>query len=82
MGGGGGKGSKPKVEKVEIPQAATPAPPPEAVAERPALDEGRMRQKSTDAKKRGASALRIDLNVQPGTSVPGSAGAGLTIPRG
>ena len=79
--GGGGKGSKPEVEKVNIPAAATPAPPPETTAERPVINEGAMRRKASDAKKRGSSALRIDLNVQPGTSVPG-AGAGLSIPRG
>ena len=81
MGGGGGKGSKPEIKKVDIPAAATPAPPPETVAERPDTNEGAMRRKASDAKKRGSSALRIDLNVQPSTSVPG-AGAGLSIPRG
>lgn len=81
MGGGGGKSKSPEVEPVYIPDAPTPAPPPEPAAERPALEEEGLMRRSRDAKKRGTSALRINLNVQPSTAVPGG-GGGLNIPKG
>lgn len=84
--GGGGKGSKPKVEKTYLPEAPTPAPPPEQTAQAATVgnsDEGSLRHRDRDAKKRGTSALRIDLNVAPnaGTATPGG-GGGLNIPKG
>ena len=84
---GGGKKKTPKVQPVDMPVAPAPAPPPEPTAQAPSVgggDEGAMRHKERDAKKRGTSSLRIDLNVNgSGTAVPGGASsAGLSIPRG
>lgn len=87
----GKKSKTPKVEEIDMPEAATPAPPPEVTAQAPKVagaDEGAIRRKQREANKRGASALRIDLNVagsgagNPGTAAPGSGGSGLSIPRG
>lgn len=81
---GGGKSSTPKVEPVELPTAPTPAPPPEPTAAAPTVgggDEGLSGRKSRESKKRGTSPLRIDLNVA-GSSAPGAASAGLSIPKG
>lgn len=82
---GGGKSKKPKVQEVEIPAAPTPAPPPEPTAQAPSVgggDEGAMRHKERDAKRKGTSGLRIDLHVNnSGTAIPG-ASSGLSIPRG
>lgn len=82
---GGGKSKKPKLEEVVMPSAPTPAPPPEPTAQAPSVgggDEGAMRHKERDAKRKGTSGLRIDLNVNgSGTATPG-ASSGLSIPRG
>lgn len=84
MGGGGGKKKKPKVEQVTMPSAPTPAPPPEQTAMAPTVgqDEGTLRTKSRDSKKRGTSSLRIELVGGGGTGLnsPGGAG-GLNLPK-
>ncbi len=83
--GGGGKKKTPKVDPLTIPAAATPAPPPEPSAQAPTVgggEEGTLRHKDREAKKRGTSALRIDLNMNaPGAQTPGG-GGGLNVPRG
>ena len=84
---GKGKSKTPKAAPVEMPAAPTPAPPPEETAQAPMVgggDEGAMRHKERDAKKKGTSGLRIDLNVNSassGTATPGAASS-LSIPRG
>lgn len=81
----GGKRSTPKVEEMQLPAAATPAPPPEETAQALSMgddEEGALRHKDRDAKKKGTGSLRIDLNVKnTGSATPG-AGGGLSIPRG
>ena len=81
----GGKKKTPKVDPVEMPTAPTPAPPPEQTAQAPMVgggDEGALRHKDRDAKKKGTSGLRIDLNVNStGTATPGGS-SGLNIPKG
>lgn len=83
---GGGKSKTPDVEEVQLPEPATPAPPPEQTAQAPTVgegDEGALRHKDRDAKKKGTGSLRIDLNVKnTGAATPGGAGGGLSIPRG
>jgi hypothetical protein len=80
--GGGGKKKKPKVDNVAMPAPATPAPPPEETAKKALVEDGASRARDKEAKRRGTSALKIDLNVNPaGTATPGG-GGGLSIPRG
>lgn len=69
--------SKPKMPKIPEATPVTPppiAPPPEQVAEAPDVAEGMKRRAAQAAKKRGVSALRIDLNVPSGRN-------SLNIPR-
>lgn len=58
-----------KTPKVQAPTPA-PAPPPPATPapEAPIVGEGRSKQSSTDAKRRGTSALRTDLMIVPGVA--------------
>ncbi len=79
MGGGGGKNKKPKVEEVTMPSAPATPPPPEPVAEAPVVASDHInRRNDRSAKKKGTSALRIDLATGGGGSVGGN---GLSIPR-
>lgn len=77
----GGSSPKPApVVKAEAP--APPAPPPEPIPTAPVLNEAGNANKSandlTVSRRKGTSALRIDLNV-PGADASGS--NGLSIPR-
>jgi len=73
-------GSKPKIPETKMPETPKAPPAPEKVAEAPEMSEAvvdRERSgKDAKAKKKGTSALRIDLAVnQP-------SGNGLTVPQG
>jgi hypothetical protein len=80
-GGGGGKGGSVKQAKVEAPQVQNVAPPPATVAEAPIVNEQTRDFTQTQNKRKGASALRIDLNLGgSGGSGGGRTGSGLVIP--
>lgn len=80
--GGGGKKKKPKVQQVEMPAAPAPAPPPEETAMAPdTANEGTLRTKSRESKRRGTSSLRIELSRNSGLNTPGGS-SGLTLPKG
>lgn len=70
-------GSKPKIPETKMPETPKAPPEPEKVAEAPEMPVDREREgKDVKAKKKGTSALRIDLAVnQP-------SGNGLTVPQG
>lgn len=84
---------KPSTPKMpEQPKPTPPPPPPEPTAVSPTIADGggsdpegagrsaAQAQSTKSSKKRGVSALRIDLNV-PDSTAPGQ-GRGLNIPQG
>lgn len=70
------KPKTPKIQQVEMPSAPAAPPPPEPIADAPAVAEGSKRRQERTSKKRGTSALRIDLTSG---SVP-LKGSGLSLP--
>ena len=74
MGGIFDKPSKPKVVEAPAPTVAATPPPPEETAEAPVINEGNKRKNQADSKRKGTSALRIDLNLGGGNM------GGATIP--
>ena len=78
---GGGAPSKPKVVEAPQPQVAATPPPAEEVAEAPVVNEGAKRQNANSAKRKGTSALRINLNVGGVGGGTGGGTSGLPIPR-
>lgn len=78
MGKGGKGASTPKVQEVAAPSVAATPPEPEAVAEAPKINDTAKEKRNADSKRRGTSALRIDLNVGGGGATPASSGDGAT----
>lgn len=77
----GGTPSAPKAPPAQAPQVAATPPPPETVAEAPAVNEGSKRKNQAIGKRKGTSALRINLHLG-GVNTGGDGGAsGLAIPR-
>ena len=72
-------GSKPKVKSVEPPKTyvAAEAPSPEETAEAPVAAEAAQTADERRMKRKGTSALKIDLNIGGG----GSYGNGVNIPN-
>lgn len=83
MGGvfGGSKPSAPAVQQAPAPTVAATPPPPEEVAEAPAINEGAKRKNANNSKRKGTSALRIDLSIGGGDMGGGGGTSGLSIPR-
>ncbi|MDM8214771.1 hypothetical protein QUW15_01120 [Desulfovibrio piger] len=83
--GGGGKYSAPSVQSAPAPTVAATPPEPEETAEAPEMSETARNQESNSGRRRGASALRIDLNVGgvggAGSYGNGGGGNGLSLPR-
>lgn len=80
FGGGVSKPSAPAVTQAPAPQVSAAAPPAEAVAEAPVINENDKEGKLAEAKKKGASGLKINLNLG---GVGGTGGGGtnaLAIP--
>ena len=74
-------GSKPKVQQVQAPVVAAAAPEPEETAEAPVVDEGAKRKTENRAKRKGTSALRIDLSIGGGDMGGSGGSSGLSIPK-
>ena len=75
------KPSKPKVVEAPAPTVAATPPPPEETAEAPVINEGNKRKNQADSKRKGTSALRIDLNLGGGNMGGAGGTSGLSIPR-
>lgn len=77
---GGGGVSTPEVQPVAAPTVAATPPPAEPVAEAPVTNEGTKRSNSGETKRKGTSALKINLNLGGGMSTAGGT-SGLSIPQ-
>lgn len=75
------KGSKPKVQQVQAPVVAATPPEPEQTAEAPVVDEGAKRKNENKARRKGTSALRIDLSIGGGNMGGKGGASGLAIPK-
>ncbi|WP_291448856.1 hypothetical protein [Desulfovibrio sp.] len=78
---GGGGVSTPEVQQVAAPTVAATPPPAEPVAEAPVTNEGAKRSKSGETKRKGTSALRINLNLGGGNMGAAGGTSGLSIPQ-
>lgn len=76
------KPSTPKVQAAPAPTVAATPPEPEQVAQAPEVSDSSQMKNTTNNKRKGTSALRIQLNVGGmggGTSGLGSNKNGLSI---